>query len=337
MLPTKSESVGRLVDIAKLVARCVQLGEEAGERMREVQARPSLDTVDKGGEYDAKGEYIADVQTAADREVEELCVSSLMSEFPGVHIVAEEAVALSMQRSAKEAPLAPLTSSPARAALAAPWPRELRSLEAKRIVVYIDPLDGTGEFVNGNLEPVTNLLGIAVDGVPVAGVINQPWALGVPAGRTIWGGPRIGVHGANTTTEAQPGSICTNRVVRSNRCAGALKALGVKSTTEVQRVSATGFNFLSVLEGRYELFALTRHGTKKWDSCAGEALLVAAGGLVTDAVGRHYLYTSDPNTHHNLCGLLASRDTTKHSEAAQRIRCAVAPWPFDINDKSVII
>jgi len=42
---------------------------------------------------------------------------------------------------------------------------------------------------------VTNLFGVAVDGKPVAGVINQPWAPGFPKGRTIWGGPGAGCQG----------------------------------------------------------------------------------------------------------------------------------------------
>ena len=47
------------------------------------------------------------------------------------------------------------------------------------------------------------------------------------------------------------------------------------------RVSATGFHFLLLLEGKADCALLLREGTKKWDSCAGEALLRARGGRVT--------------------------------------------------------
>ena len=37
------------------------------------------------------------------------------------------------------------------------------------------PLDGTNEYANGERPAVTVLLGVAVDGVPVAGIIGQPF------------------------------------------------------------------------------------------------------------------------------------------------------------------
>ena len=53
---------------------------------------------------------------------------------------------------------------------------------------------------------------------------------------------------------------------------------------------------------------LLREGTKKWDSCAGEAILCAAGGMVSDAVGRRYRYDSNPATALNLSGIIVSAD-----------------------------
>jgi 3'-phosphoadenosine 5'-phosphosulfate (PAPS) 3'-phosphatase len=42
--------------------------------------------------------------------------------------------------------------------------------------IYVDPLDGTREFVDGRYENVTCLIGIAIDGKPVGGVIGVPFA-----------------------------------------------------------------------------------------------------------------------------------------------------------------
>lgn len=58
------------VDLAKLVALLVQLANESADILFDVNARSDKGTVDKGGEYDvATGKYLADSQTAADREV----------------------------------------------------------------------------------------------------------------------------------------------------------------------------------------------------------------------------------------------------------------------------
>lgn len=43
----------------------------------------------------------------------------------------------------------------------------------RRVAVFIDPIDGTNAFVEGELEVPMTLIGIAVDGFPVAGVVNR--------------------------------------------------------------------------------------------------------------------------------------------------------------------
>ena len=55
---------------------------------------------------------------------------------------------------------------------------------------------------------------------------------------------------------------------------------------QVVRESATGHHLLNILEGKEDAFLLTRTGTKKWDICAGAALLAEIGGRVTDCSGR---------------------------------------------------
>jgi 3'(2'), 5'-bisphosphate nucleotidase len=80
-------------------------------------------------------------------------------------------------------------------------PPDLTSVDEKDVVVWVDPLDGTGEFTKGFYEDVTVLVGIAVEGKPVAGVIHQPFygtTAGLPTaqqGRTVWGMLGLGVRG----------------------------------------------------------------------------------------------------------------------------------------------
>lgn len=42
-----------------------------------------------------------------------------------------------------------------------------------RVAIFIDPIDGTNAFVEGELHVPMTLIGIAVDGVPIAGVVNR--------------------------------------------------------------------------------------------------------------------------------------------------------------------
>ena len=62
-------------------------------------------------------------------------------------------------------------------------------------------VDGTNEYAGGAREAVTCLMGVSVDGSPVAGIIGQPfhgYERGLPEeqlGRTVWGGRGLGVRG----------------------------------------------------------------------------------------------------------------------------------------------
>ena len=47
----------------------------------------------------------------------------------------------------------------------------------KNAVVWIDPLDGTSDFVAGNLPAVTVLIGLSINGQSKAGIIHHPFSL----------------------------------------------------------------------------------------------------------------------------------------------------------------
>src|SRR5262245_56280232 len=83
-----------------------------------------------------------DPVTAADREASQLIVSSLAPEFPEHAILSEEEL-----------------DNPNR-------------LERSRVWM-IDPMDGTREFIEHRGEFAVQI-GLAVDGVPVLGVVYQP-------------------------------------------------------------------------------------------------------------------------------------------------------------------
>lgn len=57
-----------------------------------------------------------------------------------------------------------------------------------KAVVWIDPLDGTSDFVKGNLPAVTVLIGLSIDGYSRLGIVHSPFSEEDPEkGRTIFG------------------------------------------------------------------------------------------------------------------------------------------------------
>ena len=61
-------------------------------------------------------------------------------------------------------------------------------------VVWIDPLDGTSDFVKGNLTAVTVLIGLAINGKSRLGVVHKPfWDADQSKGLTVFGSGEHGV------------------------------------------------------------------------------------------------------------------------------------------------
>jgi 3'(2'), 5'-bisphosphate nucleotidase len=56
---------------------------------------------------------------------------------------------------------------------------------------WSDPLDGTKEFVDGHVEAVTVLIGIARSGKAVAGTVVQPFGKKL----VVWGAVGVGAFG----------------------------------------------------------------------------------------------------------------------------------------------
>ena len=43
--------------------------------------------------------------------------------------------------------------------------------------MWIDPIDGTRAFTEGDVEHVTNMIGISVSGRPLVGIIHKPFSI----------------------------------------------------------------------------------------------------------------------------------------------------------------
>lgn len=48
-------------------------------------------------------------------------------------------------------------------------------LQTKDVAVWIDPIDGSKAFAEGEIENVTHLIGITVGGRPLVGIIHKPF------------------------------------------------------------------------------------------------------------------------------------------------------------------
>ena len=97
---------------------------------------------------------------------------SLQNHFPQVQIVGEEGNDVTMTSYCREKSQIP--------------DRIKVDHKLNQLTAWIDPLDGTAEMLDGNLENVTIMIGLSshVTQRPIAGFIHQPFY--GDQGRTIW-------------------------------------------------------------------------------------------------------------------------------------------------------
>jgi 3'(2'), 5'-bisphosphate nucleotidase len=155
----------------------------------------------------------------------------------------------------------------------------------------IDPLDGTKEFIAGRNEFTVNLA-LVTDGVPRLGIVGAP-ALGfIWRGLVGFGAERLITVGETEYRSAAP--IYTRPLPgRSQPWVAAVSRSHGDSRTEafidgrpgaVRKALGSAIKFCRVAEGNVDIYPRLAP-TGEWDVAAGHALVVAAGGKISDSRG----------------------------------------------------
>ncbi|KAL4717918.1 hypothetical protein ACJJTC_001336 [Scirpophaga incertulas] len=293
--------------VVRLLASSVSVANRAGKIVRDVMSKGELGIVEKGKD---------DYQTEADRSAQRCIIASLAAQYPTMTIIGEE----DNPDNGQEIPSDWIVVEGDSEVLQLSCPHHLKGIQEKDIVVWVDPLDGTSEYTQGFLEHVTVLIGISVNEEPVAGVIHQPYYKSMVdgekrMGRTIWGLKEAGVGGF---TPAPPPDSLIITTTRSHSNPIVEKALQVMDASQILRVGGAGYKVLQLLEGKASVYVFASAGCKKWDTCAPEAILAAAGGKLTDILGNFYKYGSSV-TRPNKTGVLAAVNNELYEYALSRI------------------
>ena len=192
--------------------------------------------------------------TAADEQSEAVIMEALAQSFRQIPVLAEE--------------------SCARGGLPALAPAE---------AIFVDPLDGTREFIARNGEFTINI-GLVRDGKPIAGAVFAP-----AFGRIWWGGSK------SYTARVAPGGTLpgpegwTRALTRPASSQLAVLESRSHTTTESEMALAHAAGWTTTRMGSSVKFCLIASGeadvclrpgpTMEWDTAAGDAVLRAAGGI----------------------------------------------------------
>lgn len=225
----------------------LRIAAEAARVVMDVYARP----------FDVDYKAPQDPVTEADRRANALICEELAKAFPGVPIVAEE-------------------SDPATFEL-------FRDSER---VFFVDPVDGTREFVERNGEFAV-MIGLVEGARAIASVIDAPARGEIFAG---WVG-----DGAFVIRDGKQTPISVSDVpdMRQGRLVGSRshrgpqleRAIATLNPREVLVMGSAGLKGTLVASGVVEAYVAPGYAGKRWDACAADALVTAAGGILTDTHG----------------------------------------------------
>jgi 3'(2'), 5'-bisphosphate nucleotidase len=172
-------------------------------------------------------------------------------------------------------------------------------------VWIVDPMDGTTEFV-AHRDEFAVMIGLAVDGRPVLGVVNQPTEnklYSAAAGRGAFVEDKKGQRPLRVSSETDPSRI----VVAVSRSHDSARAKQVRNALHIRRTlqfGSAGLKIGKICDGIAHLYMVLGAGTSQWDTCAPQAILHEAGGRMTDVLGNPLQYNiADPR---NLRGVVAS-------------------------------
>lgn len=201
--------------------------------------------------------------TEADEKAEAIILAHLARGFPEIPVVAEESVA---------AGRVPDVSGGA--------------------FFLVDPLDGTKEYIARNGDFTVNIA-LIENGSPVAGIVYAP-ARGLAY--TGWDGCAvklaIDANFAVASRQAVRALPCGSQPValisRSHNSPATLAYLDELGITK-REVVGSSLKFGMIAEGCGDLYPRFSR-TMEWDTAAGDAVLRAAGGDVTDTAGASLTY-----------------------------------------------
>ena len=215
-----------------------------------------------GRDFSVDAKDDASPVTEADRRAEIIILAALARIAPGIPVVAEEACCGGV----------------------------IPDVVSRFFLV--DPVDGTREFVSRNGEFTVNIALIEA-GVPIAGVVYAP-------ARDILFAGRLGAGAEEMRIEA--GRIAERRAVAVAQPAAPLRIVASRSHRTSQTdafierypgasivPAGSSLKFCLIASGRADLYP--RFGpTMQWDTAAGDAVLRAAGGMVTTPEGEPLVY-----------------------------------------------
>lgn len=238
--------------LTELLPQVVDLARQAGREIMRVY----------DGHFDVMLKDDDSPLTAADIASQNVIAAGLRSLAPDIPLLAEESAAA-----------------------------DVAGRRSWRTLWLVDPLDGTREFVKRNGEFTVNIA-LVHDHVPLLGVLYAPVAglsyyaiRGAGAECQDSDGRRRPLHVTGHCQE--PPRVLASRSHRGARIDALLQQIGAHEIVSV----GSALKFARLAEGAADFYPRLSP-TSEWDTAAGQVIVEAAGGQVTDLHGAPLRYNA---------------------------------------------
>ena len=348
------ESGAATISVAEFLSVCIYLSEECGKVIRQVEESGDLKTQEKGKDGPV---------TVADLRVQKTLEVCLKALYPTLDVQGEE----SKESIADVEPAVdPATITDAlkdfittdylrsqqerRAAFITDVLRQhygedevdaasFETFSTENATVWIDPLDGTSDFVKGNLPAVTVIIGLSLGGKSRAGVIHNVYQEeDRSVGQTFFATAEHGcfrVPYEKTMDEAalvareleyfepfdqaepEEGHAIKVAASLSHFSATIQEIIETIDPVEIVRLGGAGNKCANVARGTVDSYIHPSPGLKNWDLCAPESMIKAMGGWATNLYQERLTYPAGGNP--NIKGLILGKSPAMYGLITRRM------------------
>jgi len=262
------------ISLKNLLVASIEAANRGGRKVKQVSDSNNLKEKSKGKTVEGVNDPVTEGDLLSHNEM----YFSLKNTWPQLSIVSEEkdsSVANNVARITK------LESQDVNAHLDGNFDAIVDQTD---VLIWIDPLDATKEYSEKLLKYVTTMVCITVRGKPVIGIIHKPFS-----GETFWAWSGRGhnlQYGRKTIERKSP--IIT---VSRSHAGGVNKTATTAFGDQISVIPAggAGYKVIELVMGRVDAYLhITK--IKKWDVCAGNAILTALNGKMTDLKGNLISY-----------------------------------------------
>ncbi|XP_059618920.1 putative inositol monophosphatase 3 [Phlebotomus argentipes] len=265
-----------VVNLRKLLIGAIQAAEKGGLEVVAVSKSADFHVKSKGKTAEGANNPV----TEADFKSHCVMQFGLHHIFPRLKIISEED---SSKMTCPDVKLFDLDPTVLRETLTVPD----ETVDSDDVTVWIDPLDATQEYTERLFEYVTTMVCIAIKGKPTIGVIHNPFTQ-----KTTWAwtGQAVSEDLQRVKEESSDRGVT---VIVSRSHAGEVKNYSKAvfgENTKIITAAGAGYKVLQVISGNATAYLHTT-AIKKWDICAGDAILRAVGGRMTNLLNTELPYS----------------------------------------------